>query len=133
GRLGGRDPASDRRVVAFHGRPAFVVVRRGATTGGRDARDGSPRRPPGWPRRPMEDLAGDRARPRVPAEPNPATSNVRFTGSPRASVVARVSARLPPFEAFLESTRTVVYRYLVAAVGPVDADDVFQETFLAAL
>jgi len=48
-------------------------------------------------------------------------------------VVARVSARLPPFEAFLESTRTVVYRYLVAAVGPVDADDVFQETFLAAL
>jgi RNA polymerase sigma factor (sigma-70 family) len=41
--------------------------------------------------------------------------------------------RLPPFEAFLEANRTLVYRYLVAAVGPVDADDVFQETFLAAL
>jgi len=40
---------------------------------------------------------------------------------------------LPPFEAFLEANRAVVYRYLVAAVGSVDADDVFQETFLAAL
>jgi len=40
---------------------------------------------------------------------------------------------LPPFEVFLEANRAVVYRYLVAAVGSVDADDVFQETFLAAL
>jgi DNA-directed RNA polymerase specialized sigma24 family protein len=49
-------------------------------------------------------------------------------------VVARVTRRrLPPFEALLEATRTLVYRYLVAAVGPIDADDVFQETFLAAL
>jgi RNA polymerase sigma factor (sigma-70 family) len=44
-----------------------------------------------------------------------------------------IRPRLPPFETFLESNRTLVYRYLVAAVGPVDADDVFQETFLAAL
>ena len=51
-----------------------------------------------------------------------------------ARVVARViRRRLPPFETFLEANRTLVYRYLVAAVGPVDADDVFQETFLAAL
>jgi len=41
--------------------------------------------------------------------------------------------RLPAFETFLEANRALVYRYLVAAVGPVDADDVFQETFLAAL
>ena len=41
--------------------------------------------------------------------------------------------RLPPFEVFLEANRALVYRYLVAAVGPVDADDIFQETFLAAL
>src|SRR5262245_26135167 len=34
---------------------------------------------------------------------------------------------------FLEANRALVYRYLVAAVGPIDADDVFQETFLAAL
>jgi RNA polymerase sigma factor (sigma-70 family) len=44
-----------------------------------------------------------------------------------------IRRRLPPFEAFLEEHRTMVYRYLVVAVGPVDADDVFQETFLAAL
>ncbi|MHB8507530.1 MAG: RNA polymerase sigma factor [Candidatus Dormibacteria bacterium] len=40
---------------------------------------------------------------------------------------------LPPFQAFLEQHRADVYRYLVAAVGPADADDCFQETFLSAL
>jgi DNA-directed RNA polymerase specialized sigma24 family protein len=49
-------------------------------------------------------------------------------------VVERVSRRrLPPFERFLEENGTTVFRYLTVAVGPVDADDVFQETFLAAL
>jgi len=48
-------------------------------------------------------------------------------------VVERVSRRLPPFERFLEANRATVFRYLTAAVGPTDADDVFQETFLAAL
>jgi len=48
-------------------------------------------------------------------------------------VVERVSRRLPPFERFLEANRTAVFRYLTAAVGPIDADDLFQETFLAAL
>lgn len=38
-----------------------------------------------------------------------------------------------PFERFLAEHRVVVMRYLSAAVGPSDADDVFQETFLAAL
>jgi len=33
----------------------------------------------------------------------------------------------------MEEHRTVVYRFLLASVGPSDADDVFQETFLAAL
>jgi RNA polymerase sigma factor (sigma-70 family) len=41
--------------------------------------------------------------------------------------------RPPPFQRFVEDQRTVVYRYLLAAVGPHDADDCFQETFLAAL
>ena len=41
--------------------------------------------------------------------------------------------KLPPFSAFLEEHRTLVHRYLRATVGPVDADDCFQETFLAAL
>jgi RNA polymerase sigma factor (sigma-70 family) len=39
----------------------------------------------------------------------------------------------PPFSRFLEEHRTLVYRYLVATVGPQEADDCFQETFLAAL
>jgi RNA polymerase sigma factor (sigma-70 family) len=38
-----------------------------------------------------------------------------------------------PFERFLDVHAQVVMRYLAVAVGPTDADDVFQETFLAAL
>lgn len=40
---------------------------------------------------------------------------------------------MPPFQAFLEANRAVVYRFLTVAVGPQEVDDVFQETFLAAL
>src|SRR5438128_4978021 len=40
---------------------------------------------------------------------------------------------LPPFQVFLEQNRTMVYRFLRASVGANDADDCFQETFLAAL
>ena len=40
---------------------------------------------------------------------------------------------VPPFQTFLDANRVTVYRFLVAAVGRQDADDVFQETFLAAL
>jgi RNA polymerase sigma factor (sigma-70 family) len=40
---------------------------------------------------------------------------------------------LPPFQRLLEEHRVGVYRFLVAAVGPQDADDCFQETFLSAL
>jgi RNA polymerase sigma factor (sigma-70 family) len=40
---------------------------------------------------------------------------------------------VPPFEDFLQANRAVVYRFLSVAVGPGDADDAFQETFLAAL
>jgi RNA polymerase sigma factor (sigma-70 family) len=45
----------------------------------------------------------------------------------------RSTLRAPPFQALLDEHRRDVYRFLVAAVGPVDADDCFQETFLAAL
>jgi RNA polymerase sigma factor (sigma-70 family) len=44
-----------------------------------------------------------------------------------------MSATIPPFQAFLEEHRAVVYRFLVASVGPNEADDCFQETFLSAL
>lgn len=40
---------------------------------------------------------------------------------------------LPPFQRFLDAYREDVWRFLVAAVGPSDADDCFQETFLAAM
>ncbi len=43
------------------------------------------------------------------------------------------SARLPPFQRFLDRYREDVLRFLVASVGRDDADDAFQETFLSAL
>jgi RNA polymerase sigma factor (sigma-70 family) len=39
----------------------------------------------------------------------------------------------PPFQALLDEHRADVYRFLVASVGPIEADDCFQETFIAAL
>ena len=42
-------------------------------------------------------------------------------------------APIPPFQDFLEAQRATVYRFLRVAVGPTDADDCFQETFLSAL
>jgi RNA polymerase sigma factor (sigma-70 family) len=44
-----------------------------------------------------------------------------------------MSARLPPFQSFLDEQRDVVWRLLVSSVGKTDADDCFQETFIAAL
>jgi RNA polymerase sigma factor (sigma-70 family) len=44
-----------------------------------------------------------------------------------------VSKQLPPFQRFLDVHRDVVWRFLVSAVGPVEAEDCFQETFIAAL
>ena len=40
---------------------------------------------------------------------------------------------LPPFSEFLEEHKGTVYRFLMAAVGPHEADDAFQETFVSAL
>ncbi len=39
----------------------------------------------------------------------------------------------PPFQQFLDAHRDAVWRFLVGTVGPTDADDCFQETFIAAL
>ncbi len=45
-----------------------------------------------------------------------------------------MSAReLPPFQTFLAEHRQAVLGFLRAMVGPSDAEDCFQETFLAAL
>ena len=40
---------------------------------------------------------------------------------------------LPPFQAFFDAHRNEVLGFLTALVGPEDADDCFQETFVAAL
>ena len=40
---------------------------------------------------------------------------------------------LPPFQALLDSHRADVYRFLLASAGPNEADDCFQETWIAAL
>ncbi|HEV2075765.1 MAG TPA: sigma-70 family RNA polymerase sigma factor [Thermoleophilaceae bacterium] len=39
----------------------------------------------------------------------------------------------PPFQSFLDEHRAAVYAFLLATAGPDEADDCFQETFLAAL
>jgi RNA polymerase sigma factor (sigma-70 family) len=47
----------------------------------------------------------------------------------------RVSSavRLPPFQTLLDAHGRDVHRFLVASVGRIDADDCYQETWLAAL
>jgi RNA polymerase sigma factor (sigma-70 family) len=47
--------------------------------------------------------------------------------------MTKTAARLPPFQRFLDDHAEDVLRFLVASVGRHDADDAFQETFLAAL
>lgn len=44
-----------------------------------------------------------------------------------------MSVNLPPFQALLDAHRADVYRFLVATAGPSEADDAFQETWIAAL
>jgi RNA polymerase sigma factor (sigma-70 family) len=45
----------------------------------------------------------------------------------------RANAKLPPFQELLEEHSRDVLGFLVASVGPHDAEDCFQETFVAAL
>jgi RNA polymerase sigma factor (sigma-70 family) len=44
-----------------------------------------------------------------------------------------MSARLPPFQRFLDEQRDVVWRLLDSSLPSADAEDCFQETFIAAL
>jgi RNA polymerase sigma factor (sigma-70 family) len=41
--------------------------------------------------------------------------------------------RLPPFQTLLNAHGGDVHRFLISQVGPVDADDCYQETWMAAL
>lgn len=58
--------------------------------------------------------------------------DVDLTFSCRATFYLQVKA-LPPFQNLLDDHRGDVLGFLIAAVGPQEAEDVFQETFLAAL
>ncbi len=44
-----------------------------------------------------------------------------------------MSVAIPPFQVFLQEHRDHVYRFLVASVGPQEAEDCFQETLISAL
>ena len=54
----------------------------------------------------------------------------RSTGGDRAGAALGV---LPPFQSLVDEHRAPLYSYLVAALGPHDGADCFQETMLAAL
>lgn len=58
-----------------------------------------------------------------------ATSHV--TSGPKRSVA--VAGAPPPFQRFVDGHREDVWRFLVASVGPTEAEDCFQETFVSAL
>jgi RNA polymerase sigma factor (sigma-70 family) len=55
------------------------------------------------------------------------------TVSQPAGRVRSSAVSLPPFQALLDAHGRDVHRFLVATVGRVDADDCYQETWLAAL
>ncbi len=44
-----------------------------------------------------------------------------------------MTAAPPPFQRFVDRHREDVWRFLVASVGPTEAEDCFQETFVSAL
>ena len=67
----------------------------------------------------------------APARRGRALGWVRALPLPALAVV--VSSAVPPFQDFLDANRATVYRFLTVAVGPNDADDSFQDTFLSAL
>lgn len=64
-----------------------------------------------------------RPEPKRPAPRRPAPTRPASTVRPP----------VPPFQDVLEAHRATVYRFLTVAVGPVDVDDCFQETFLSAM
>jgi RNA polymerase sigma factor (sigma-70 family) len=53
--------------------------------------------------------------------------------SPICDVYLAVKSNLPPFQQLLERHQGDVLGFLIASVGPQEAEDCFQETFLAAL
>ena len=58
----------------------------------------------------------------------------RFRDAARCTgMITAMTTAAPPFQRFLLEHRDAVLRLLVGMVGPIDADDCFQESFLKAL
>src|ERR1035438_9656808 len=77
-------------------------------------------------------------RPRVSSPVRLPPSPARLPSSPARlpSSPARLPSspvRLPPFQTLLDTHGRDVHRFLIASIGAVDADDCYQETWLAAL
>ena len=60
-------------------------------------------------------------------------SKGRFTVEPLSAIVSSRHAARQPFQRFLDEHRRPVLAFLRAMVGPDDAEDCFQETFIAAM
>ncbi len=60
-----------------------------------------------------------------------ATATAQATA--RTGATAATAHGLPPFQRFLDEQRDVVWRYLLSRVGAAEAEDCFQETFIAAM
>src|SRR5262249_41252907 len=65
--------------------------------------------------------------------PGPSTPSVARTSHEMTPRHVSSPVRLPPFQTLLDAHGRDVYRFLIASVGRLDADDCYQETWLAAL
>ena len=84
-------------------------------------------------------VCGGRRRPRG-ARRGAAGVDVRWLRMRGRSLTSRsvspqrsTPVKLPPFQLLLERHSGEIHRFLVASLGPVEAEDAFQETFLSAL
>src|SRR5205807_6495146 len=88
-------------------------------------------------RRPLGRGRGEAAGHSAAAAGRPRATRPRPRDAPTSHTVARTNVSstvsLPPFQRLLDAHALDVHRFLVALVGRDDADDAYQETWLAAL
>src|SRR5207249_5028544 len=69
------------------------------------------------------------------ATTSPSTRPIRRSQPPHVPPIRCVppSVRLPPFQSLVDAHAAELHRFLVASVGPTEAEDCLQETLLSAL